>query len=420
MAKSTSPVLSLTESSARVIFRVSMLSSRPFRPRWDRPRDDGSRPASSPVRSIFHTIRTSRASPIMPLNTTCEVRCGPALIGEQHALLDRRLLGVRADAPGLAVAQDQRHGAAVAGDLRLHARMEMKADGVCAGDQPVGALQAAGGELVLTRNEIAGRLHQNLPRVADAIAVQIAVMGALDAQIVALVREGALRIERSDQRGIGRGLIAIGRGRELGERILLETQRGMGRRRAGEQPPLFVVGGRRPAIDDHGSVARTHLEGQEPGMGLGGERGDRRRSEIADDERRAAFEPHIAGVRGGAHGRAFDVVIGEHGGERVGRRRTGAVEARHGAVGAPEEAQHRHDAVDGVGELFRRCPVARHETLPQRQAGRAAARSALRGSAKYARHRAEPAGRAPCRRAGCSGRPLPAARRCKALHRAAP
>ena len=65
--------------------------------------------------------------------------------------------------------------------------------------------------------------------------------------------------------------------------------------------------------------------------------------------------------------RAARVVIGEHGGEQVDRRRPHAVELREIAVAVAEEAQHRHHAVDGVVERLRRLQMAGGEQLPQRQ-----------------------------------------------------
>ena len=67
------------------------------------------------------------------------------------------------------------------------------------------------------------------------------------------------------------------------------------------------------------------------------------------------------------HRRAARVVISEHGGEPVDRRRPHAVELREIAVGVTEEAQHRHHAVDGVVERRRRRQAARGKQLPQRQ-----------------------------------------------------
>ena len=81
----------------------------------------------------------------------------------------------------------------------------------------------------------------------------------------------------------------------------------------------------------------------------------------------AALDPLVAGMRRVGERRAARVVIGQDGGEQVGRRRAHAVEQRESAVAVPEEAQHRHHAVDGVEQRRRRRDVARGERLPQRQ-----------------------------------------------------
>src|ERR1700704_876109 len=57
-------------------------------------------------------------------------RLRPARIGEEHALLDRGLRRVRADPPGLAVAQRQNDALSVGGELGAHARVQVEADGV--------------------------------------------------------------------------------------------------------------------------------------------------------------------------------------------------------------------------------------------------------------------------------------------------
>ena len=99
---------------------------------------------------------------------------------------------------------------------------------------------------------------------------------------------------------------------------------------------------------------------------------------LADADRRRAAGVHqqhhlaeldalVAGVRRVGQRRAARVVIGEDGRHQVGQRRPHAVEMREGAVAVPEEAHHRHHAVDGVVELRRRRDVARLERLPQRQ-----------------------------------------------------
>ena len=107
---------------------------RRARLRWDRP--DCPPPPPSVTRSMFQTIRTSLASPIMPPSTTCEVGLRPARVGEEEALLDLGLRRVGADLPGLAVLQLEQGALPVGAKLHAHGRMQMEADGVFAGDQP--------------------------------------------------------------------------------------------------------------------------------------------------------------------------------------------------------------------------------------------------------------------------------------------
>ena len=125
----------------------------------------------------------------------------PARVGEEEALLDGRLGRVRADAPGLAVLEQEIDAPPVGDERRAHARMEVEADGIGAGDQPFGARQALRrGELVLARDELAGLGDEELARMGDAVAREIAVMRALDAEIVALIAERGLRVGGADQR----------------------------------------------------------------------------------------------------------------------------------------------------------------------------------------------------------------------------
>src|SRR4029079_7590593 len=99
----------------------------------------------------------------------------------------------------------------------------------------------------------------------------------------------------------------------------------------------------RSAIDDDRAIARAHLEGEEAGMRARADRERRRRADVADELGRAAVESHIARIGRRADRRAFDIVIAEHRGDRVGRRRPSAIEAGERAVAGAEEAQHRHD-----------------------------------------------------------------------------
>ena len=95
---------------------------------------------------------------------------------------------------------------------------------------------------------------------------------------------------------------------------------------------------------------------------------DRRRAAgIHQYQRAAGLDPLVAGMRRAGERRAARIVVGQHGGEDVGRGRTHAVEQREIAVAVPEEAQHRHHAVDGVEQRRRRRDVARREDRAQRQ-----------------------------------------------------
>ena len=102
-------------------------------------------------------------------------------------------------------------------------------------------------------------------------------------------------------------------------------------------------------------------------MRLLADRERRRAAGIHQDDGAGGFDALIAGMRRVGDRRAAGVVIGEDGGEQVGRRRPHAVEQREIAVAMPEEAQHRHHAVDGVEQRRRRRDVARREHLAQRQ-----------------------------------------------------
>ena len=57
------------------------------------------------------------------------------------------------------------------------------------------------------------------------------------------------------------------------------------------------------------------------------------------------------------------VVISKQRGEQVGAGRAHAVEARQRPVAVPEQAQHRHHAVDAVDEIARRREASRRVGL---------------------------------------------------------
>src|SRR5262252_8645778 len=62
----------------------------------------------------------------------------PARVGEEDALLDHSLGRVRGDAPDLAVLERELDALPVVVVGRTHARMQVEADGVVAGDQALG------------------------------------------------------------------------------------------------------------------------------------------------------------------------------------------------------------------------------------------------------------------------------------------
>ena len=96
--------------------------------------------------------------------------------------------------------------------------------------------------------------------------------------------------------------------------------------------------------------------------------GDRRWSAgIHDDDRAGGFEPLIAGMRGVRDRRAACIIVGQDGGEQIGRRRTHAVEQGKMTVAVAEESQHRHHPIHGIEQRRRGQRVARREDLPQRQ-----------------------------------------------------
>ncbi len=96
--------------------------------------------------------------------------------------------------------------------------------------------------------------------------------------------------------------------------------------------------------------------------------GQRRRpAGIHDHQAAAGLKALKAGMGRVGERRPARVVIGQDGGEEVGLGRAHAVEQREIAVAMPEEAQHRHHAVDGIEQGLRRRHVARGERGAQRQ-----------------------------------------------------
>ena len=102
-------------------------------------------------------------------------------------------------------------------------------------------------------------------------------------------------------------------------------------------------------------------------MRLLAERERRHAAGVQDDEGAGGLDALKAGMGRVRDRRAAGVVIGEDGGQLVPRRRTHAVEQSEMPVAMPEEAQHRHHAVDRVEQRRRRRNVARGEYLAQRE-----------------------------------------------------
>src|SRR6185436_17285105 len=65
--------------------------------------------------------------------------------------------------------------------------------------------------------------------------------------------------------------------------------------------------------------------------------------------------------------RAPCIVIGQNGGEQIDWRGAHAIELRKVSVAVAEEAQHRHDPVDGVIERLRWLQLTSGKQLTQRQ-----------------------------------------------------
>ena len=149
--------------------------------------------------------------------------------------------------------------------------------------------------------------------------------------------------------------------------LVVEGDGGMRRGRARDLPPVLLVDRRQPAIDHQPLRPPRQFERQAAGMRFLADRDRRRLAGVHQQRGLPGVDALIAGMRRVRHRRAARVVIGEHGGEQIDRRRPHAVELREIAVGVAEEAQHRHHAVDGVVERGRRLQMARREQLAQRQ-----------------------------------------------------
>src|SRR4029078_6377275 len=199
--------------------------------------------------------------------------------------------------------------------------------------------------------------------MTDAEARGITTMRAFDDG--AVFAEPALHIVRADQRRIAEA--AFGEAGEFRRGRILEAERRMRLGRSREASPVVMIDTRRAALDNDWKLSRAQLERKTPCMRGGADGRDRGRTDIGDQLGAAALDPRITGVWRRAEGRGLDIVIGEHGGERVRGRGAATIEARETPAAETEEPQHRHGSVDRVGHLCRRQPVARDEALPERQ-----------------------------------------------------
>ncbi len=124
---------------------------------------------------------------------------------------------------------------------------------------------------------------------------------------------------------------------------------------------------RHAAIDHDAIVLGGKLERQKAGMGFLADRHRRQPAGVHQQHGAGGFEPLIAGMRRIGDRIAARVIIGEHGGQQIGRGRAHAVEQGEAAVAMAEEPQHRHHAIDGVEQAGGRGDVARGKHLSQRQ-----------------------------------------------------
>ena len=141
----------------------------------------------------------------------------------------------------------------------------------------------------------------------------------------------------------------------------------MRRGRARDLPPAFATCHRQSAIDDEAVLPGRELEREAAGVRFLAYRHRRRAAGIHQDQRARALQALVTGMGRVRERRAAGVVVGENGGDEIGRSRTHAIEEREVAVAVPEEAQHRHHAIDGIEQRWRRHEIAGGERGPQRQ-----------------------------------------------------
>ena len=141
----------------------------------------------------------------------------------------------------------------------------------------------------------------------------------------------------------------------------------MRRGRARHLPPALPAGRRQSAIHHDPALLGRELERQAAGMGFLAHRHRRTAAGVHQHQRAGALQALIAGMGRIRERRAAGIVIGQDGGQNIGLRGPHAVEQCEVSVAVPEEAQHRHHAIDGVEQRQRRRDVARGERGAQRQ-----------------------------------------------------
>src|SRR6476619_8541983 len=230
-AKSTSPVLSLTERSARAIFCMGRMSRganwqaaryHEFPP-WAKLRRGTSLRGGSGVTGLRQARLAWCRGPFdrprdlnfplffeAALKHDLEAAARPTFVGKKHAFFERDRRGVGAERPGFEGRQHEPHALLVLSHLGADARMQMEADRIAAAARLRLAFEALGrGKRVFAAHQQAIGRELDAARMGDAEAGGIALMRALEHQRPVLLVERGLHIRRADQLGIGGGLGAI-------------------------------------------------------------------------------------------------------------------------------------------------------------------------------------------------------------------